>query len=216
MHNIQDQQFEGLAVQLGYAYYNRDILIELRKIKDQLNNEMPNHLKELFRFMAKTSRDNTIIHIAKIFDRKSRNKTRRLNKLLNQLNSSNLLINNKYLTDLDWPRFINRHRNMFNHFTYQPPNYNEYIKWCIDKIEELEFKETSSLNKIRTWRDKIIAHNEDFDHSNLIIDDKEVDFLLEFAEAVLDFTNLYALTELHAIVRKSEAGFVKDIFKEYI
>lgn len=216
MNNIQDQQSEGLAVQLGYAYYNRNILLELRTIKDHLRQDMPDHLKELFRYMAQTSRDNTIIHIAKIYDRKSRNKTRRLIKLLNQLICSDLLIKNKYYTDSQWPKFLNQHSNMFAHNKNQQPNYDNYLKWCIDRIEELEKDDKSSLNKVRTWRDKILAHNEAFDRSSLVMDDKEVDFLLEFAEAVLDFTNFYAATELHIILRKSQAEFVKNIFKEYL
>jgi hypothetical protein len=216
MQNIQDQQSEGLAVQLGYAYYNRNILLELRTIKDQLRQDMPDHLKELFRYMAQTSRDNTIIHIAKIYDRKSRNKTRRLIKLLNQLISSDLLIKNKYFTDSQWPKFLNQHSNMFAHNKNQQPNYDNYLKWCIDRIEELENDDKSSLNKVRTWRDKVLAHNEAFDRSSLVMDDNEVDFLLEFAEAVLDFTNFYASTELHIILRKSQAEFVKNIFKEYL
>jgi hypothetical protein len=216
MNNIQDQQSEGLAVQLGYAYYNRNILLELRKIKDQLRPDMSYHLKELFGFMAETSRDNTIIHIAKIYDRKSKNKTRRLAKLLNQLIISDLLIKNKHFTDSHWPKFINQHHNMFAKCKNQLPNYDNYLKWCIDKIEELENDGESSLNKVRTWRDKILAHNEAFDSSNLKIEDNEVDFLLEFAEAVLDFTNFYASTELHVILRKPQAEFVKNIFKEYL
>jgi len=216
MQNIQDQQSEGLAVQLGYAYYNRNILLELRKIKDHLKQDMPDHLKELFRYMVQTSRDNTIIHIAKIYDRKSRNKTRRLIKLLNQLISSDLLIKNKYFIDSQWPKFLNQHSNMFAHNKNQQPNYDNYLNWCIDRIEELENDDKSSLNKVRTWRDKVLAHNEAFDRSSLVMDDNEVDFLLEFAEAVLDFTNFYASTELHIILRKSQAEFVKNIFKEYL
>jgi hypothetical protein len=216
MQNIQDQQSEGLAVQLGYAYYNRNILLELRKIKDHLKQDMPDHLKELFRYMVQTSRDNTIIHIAKIYDRKSRNKTRRLIKLLNQLISSDLLIKNKYFIDSQWPKFLNQHSNMFAHNKNQQPNYDNYLNWCIDRIEELENEDKSSLNKVRTWRDKVLAHNEAFDRSSLVMNDNEVDFLLEFAEAVLDFTNFYASTELHIILRKSQAEFVKNIFKEYL
>lgn len=216
MHNIQDQQSEGLAVQLGYAYYNRNILLELRKIKDHLRQDMPDHLKELFRYMAQTSRDNTIIQIAKIYDRKSKNKTRRLIKLLNQLNSSDLLIKNTYFANYQWSKFLDQHSNMFSNYKNQLPNYDNYLKWCIDKIEELENDENSSLNKVRTWRDKVLAHNEAFDSSNLRMEDHEVDFLLEFAEAVLDFTNFYASTEMHVILRTSQAEFVNNIFKEYI
>tara|TARA_B100000508_G_scaffold137355_1_gene131665 strand:- start:194655 stop:195305 length:651 start_codon:yes stop_codon:yes gene_type:complete len=216
MQNIQDQQGEGLAVQLGYAYYNRNILLELRKIKDNLSNDTPDHLKELFGYMERTSRDNTILHIAKIYDRKSRNKTRRLIKLINQLISSDLSIKNKYFTDSQWPKFLDRHTNIFSHFEKPIPNCNQYLKWCLDRIEELENDSESSLNKVRTWRDKILAHNEAFDRSKMKMDDYEVDFLLEFAEAVLDFTNSFASTDMHVILRKSRTGFVKNIFEEYL
>lgn len=210
MKKIQDQHIQGLTVQLELAFYNRNMLLELKKVKPSFHN-FPNHFKLLFNYLVTASKEKMILTIAKIYDRNSNKQTRRIEKLINQIQSNNLVIKSD-LHEYQWAGFIRKYTD----FELHDYTYLNFIQWANAKLIEWKNDDTSSLRRIKNWRDKQLTHNENYDLSILKLENKEISELLLFAEVVLDFTNTFASTGTYGILKKENPYFINEIFKEYL
>lgn len=213
---IEDQHINGLGSQYGYALRHRMIVKELKLIHPYLKKDLPLHINELFIYLLESSKTGTILYLSKLYDRQSKgSKTRSIVKFINQIQSCKIeIINNDFLLELMWPKFINRHSNLILKHPDLNVSIKKYLNVVLMKIKFMEGIGQPIYN-IRIWRDKFIAHSERYDES-FKMEDEEIETLLELANFLLDFVNSFVNTGNTVYTDRANASFVRELFKDFI
>jgi hypothetical protein len=76
----------------------------------------------------------------------------------------------------------------------------------------------SSFQHLKNWRDKILAHNEPFDSSELNIDFKEIEFLILIPKSIIEYASTFMDTGNSIIMfdGKSDSYFIDDLINKYV
>lgn len=212
---IIDQIINGLGTSYYLALKNRMILKELKNIQPKLKKDRPKYVDEMFIYLRDCSKNETILNISKLYDKSNDRKTRSINKLINQIKSSSLEIEqNEFYLDATWALFLARHKRLVNKFPELKTSPDCFFEIAQKIILDFEEKE-NLIGRVRIWRDKLIAHNERT-ALKISLEDEEIDTLLELAFFVLDFINYYVVSGSFVSVKNENPYFVTRYFQDYI
>jgi hypothetical protein len=214
--NIQDQHLSGLGVQYYIAFRNNLILRELREIKPCLKEDTPQYILDLFLFLADSAKRDTILSLSKIFDRSSKrnNKLRNINKFLNQLKShEDELFSVIELFDNNWDDFKKQHSKIIIKYPKLDIDKENFIYVVEEIISSLQ-ENGNIIDKLRVWRDKVLAHNELY-LKEISLEYDEIETLFEISYLVFEIYNRF-LRKGTVILNLPKISFVRDVFKDFL
>jgi hypothetical protein len=211
IEKIQDQLLNGLGIDLELAYYNRNIVVQLKDIHPQITEQSPKAVREYFNYMVGNSKRNTILYLSRVFDKPNDKKTRCLEKLINQLESSKKAKAPKIISDILWSNFKKKHSQAVNHLGGKDLKSDDFLAKVKCYITANRESNGSPLFIVKTWRDKFIAHN-DSDKDDPFLKDEQIEELLVIAEAALYYISEFLGIGASFQLKKPEGEFVKEIF----
>ncbi len=216
IQSIRDQHTNGLGVQYLLALKNKLILDELREIQPKLKQDTPQHIIDLFHYISDTAKRDVILGLSKIYDRPSErnNKLRNINKFICQLQRHKIEIFNTIdLIGDSWNNFLNKHSKIINKYPLLNTKKENFIDFIQEIVTNLETK-NHTIDRLRVWRDKYLAHNENYsDEVKLSIE--EVETLFEITYLIIDFSNSFFNINT-VLIEKPNIGFIKEVFMNYI
>lgn len=214
IEKLQDQLLYGLGSDLELAYYNRNILFQLREIQPKLSESTNDSIKSLFQFLSHNSKNSTILYLSRIYDKPNDSKTRCLLKFINQLESSKKSKVDNIIHEILWNNFCTNHSTAFSKIG--KPNHSRYLLTSIRSyIETHALTKGSALFKLKEWRDGYIAHN-DSAKDVPTLSDEEIEELLSIGELALEFINQFVGIGAGFHLNKPEGEFVEEIFADLL
>ena len=214
--NIRDQHTNGLGVQYLLAIKSKLILDELREIQPKLKQDTPQHIIDLFRYIADTAKRDIILSLSKIYDRPSErnNKLRNINKFICQLQRHKIRIFNTVdLIEDIWNNFLNKHSKIIAKYPQLITEKENIIDQIQEIITNLETK-NHTIDRLRIWRDKFLAHNENYSEE-VKLSIEEVETLFEITFLIFDFSNSFFNINT-VLIEKPNINFINEVFKEYL
>ena len=215
IEKIQDQLLNGLGTDLELAYYNRNILFQLRSILPAINKTTSKNHIEFFNFMRVNSKRNVILYLSRIYDTPRDKNTRCLHKLINQLESSRMAKAPKMMVDILWEKFKIKHSKAFNHLGGFDIKSEEFLSKVRCYITSTKESDGAPLFHVKEWRDGFIAHN-DYVKNEPSLTDIEIEELLIIAEAALFYISDFLGTGAAFHLNKPGGEFVEEIFTELL
>lgn len=187
-----------------------------RKIVDKVD---PSGLEKaeqtLFNYIKFNAIENSVLSIARVYDPESKKyKTRCIDELLK--NSAD--------TSISCPIDIFPEKWEEFQLKYQPI----FVKMGVDTIDPTSFyghftsfykdfkNSDSSYSNLKNWRDKILAHNEPYDSSELNIDFKEFEFLILIPKSLIEYASLFLDTGISMFDGKSDSYFIDNLINTYV
>ena len=173
--------------------------------------------RAFFNYLLSNAKEKTILHLAKIFDTKSKYETRCLSEVIKILRENNQKITENVFTRDNWIDFKNKYKLIFDYAEFNSDvninNFIDYFNRVFTKI-----KKSPSYKNLKLWRDKILAHNEKYDSTNLNIDYPDIEFLLLLPKAIIEFTNQFVHTEstIFPINAETDTYFIENLLYKYI
>ena len=175
IEKIQDQLLNGLGTDLELAYYNRNILFQLRVIHPSITEQTSKTLREYFNYMLDNSKRNTILYLSRIYDKPNKNnKVRCLEKLINQLQSSKNSKAPQIIADILWDNFKKQHAKAIKHLGGDDLKSDDFLAKVKCYITATRESNGAPLFLVKTWRDKFIAHN-DSDKDDPFLKDEQIE-----------------------------------------
>jgi hypothetical protein len=211
IEKIQDQLLNGLGIDLELAYYNRNIVFQLRAIQPKITEQTPRMLREYFNYMLDNSKRNTILYLSRVYDKPNDSKTRCLEKLINQLESSKKSKAPQVIADFLWDNFKKQHAKAIKHIGGKDLKSDDFLAKVKCYITATRESNGSPLFLVKTWRDKFIAHN-DSDKDDPFLKDEQIEELLVIAEAAMFYISNFLGTGAAFQLKKPEGEFLKEIF----
>jgi hypothetical protein len=212
IEKIHDQLLNGLGIDLELAYYNRNIVFQLRDIHPQITEQSPKAVREYFNYMIDNSKRNTILYLSRVFDKPTDKKTRCLEKLINQLESSNKAKAANVIADFLWENFKKQHAKAIKHLGGKDLKSDDFLAKVKCYITATRESNGSPLFLVKTWRDKFIAHN-DSDKDDPFLKDEQIEELLVIAEASLNYISDFLGIGVGFHLNKPVGEFVEEIFE---
>ena len=125
--------------------------------------------QRLFVYLKQAATLKTVLSLAKLYDKKNKKyPTRCIESLFEELEKSDFEIQNNYVDQLNWDKFSKSNTLVIKTiFNGDEPNAKEFIPYFKHYIEESMKKEIEPFKTLKTWRDKRIAHNENFGGFNV-------------------------------------------------
>jgi hypothetical protein len=148
---IQDQILLGLGTDLELAYYHRNILLRLRTIHPKITEQTSKAAIEQFNFMRENSKVNTILYLSRIYDKSNKNKTRCLEKLVNQLMTNKMSKAPEIIGDILWDEFKIKHSKALQFLGGNNVKSDEFLAQVNCYISTTRESDGTSLNTVKEW-----------------------------------------------------------------
>jgi hypothetical protein len=213
---LQDQLVHGLGSDLELAYYNRNILLQLRMIHPKITEQTSKAAIEQFNFMCVNSKINAVLYLSRIYDKpNNNNKTRCLEKLINQLISNKMSNAPVIIAEILWEEFKIKHLKALHFLGANIVKSDDFLAKVGCYITTTRESNGAPLNKVKEWRDGFIAHN-DSNKDAPSLSDIQIEELLIIAEAALSYINDFLGIGASFNLRKPAGEFVDEIFSQLI
>lgn len=213
---LQDQLLHGLGSDLELAYYNRNILLQLRVIHPKITEQTSKAVIEQFNFMRDNSKINTVLYLSRVYDKpNNNNKTRCLEKLINQLISNKMSNAPAIIAEILWEDFKIKHLKALHFLGGNIVKSDEFLAKVSYYITTTRESNGAPLNKVKEWRDGCIAHN-DSNKDAPSLTDIQIEELLIIAEAALFYISDFLGIGASFNLRKPEGEFVEEIFSQLL
>lgn len=214
MERINDLHIKGLCKDTLRATTNHDIFMQIFAEREQLKN-IDTYDSELFNYLFECSRNNTILHLARLFD--SRNKsypTRCIDSLIHELIKSDLVYSENILTPQNWPKFLDKYELVLKAiFIDEPIEKRNYLTKLQTYISEQKRLEGSPIEKLKRWRDKYLVHNEQTEVS-IDLEDEEIKFLLDIPNSLVYFIRHFLSNMDIVVLRPNESYFITHLLNK--
>ena len=212
---LQDQLLHGLGSDLELAYYNRNILLQLRVIHPKITEQTSKAVIEQFNFMRDNSKINAVLYLSRVYDKPNNHKTRCLEKLINQLISNKMSNAPAIIAEILWDEFKIKHLKALHFLGGNIVKSDEFLAKVGCYITTTRESNGAPLNKVKEWRDGFIAHN-DSNKDAPSLSDIQIEELLIIAEAALSYINDFLGIGASFNLRKPEGEFVEEIFSQIL
>lgn len=165
--------------------------------------------------MRNSARDFTIIYLGRLFDNKSsHNPTRCIDELISHLENSELEYHISVFTQKKWEDFKDKYGSVLEAiYLSEKPEIATFFNKIQSYIKEQKKTEGTALERLKKWRDKLIAHNESYE-GYVGFEDKEVEFLLSIPNSLLEFLNEFVSNEMIVITPTGSSFFVTNLIKK--
>lgn len=216
LSKFDDILTKGIATDTFLADLNYHVYKKiLERNTDILKLDEPE--RKLFKYIKINAKENTVLSIARIFDSKShRFKTRCLDELL--IHASEVSITYPFDIFPDhWDKFRLKYSELLGYADHGDKNPKDFIS-LFTKIYS-NIKETEkSFQHLKIWRDKILAHNEPYDSSELNIDFNEIEFLIMIPKAIIEYASQFMDTgnSLFMFDGKDDSYFIDGLISKYV
>lgn len=212
-NKIEDLHLQGLITDTYRANLNFEIFKKIQfvwsKIRDLEKNDAT-----LINYLKNSSKELTIIYLARLFEKKS-NKfpTRCLDELITQLLNANIHFSENELTRNKWQNFARTNELLIEQLNkYSECNKENFLINVQRLIDEEKGVKNSALYKLKTWRDKSLAHNEHFEEI-IKLDLEEVEFLLSIPNSVIQYINEFVPSGSIIYIPTGSTNFVTHLLK---
>ena len=213
---INDILTNGIATDAFVADLNYHIFRKIYNRNAEIN-QLDKPERTLFNYLLGNSKEKTVLHLAKIYDNKSKYDTRCLPEVIKILQQNKPTVSENVFTKDNWIEFQKNYKVIFDYVEFKNEitinNFIDYFNRVFKKV-----KKQQSYKNLKIWRDKILAHNENYDSTDLIIGYEELEFLLKIPKAIIEFTNHFGNTEsiIFPIDAESDAYFIDHLIEKYI
>ncbi|QNJ98162.1 AbiU2 domain-containing protein [Constantimarinum furrinae] len=206
---------KGIATDTFLADLNYNVY---RKIFDRVNHSrLEKTEQKLFNYIRINAKENAILSIARVYDSESKKyKTRCIDELIN--NSVGISISYPFeLFPNKWEEFESKYKLIFDKMEVDKMEPQNYIRHFIAFYRKFKTSD-SSFQHLKNWRDKILAHNEPFDSSELNIDFEEIEFLILIPKSIIEYASTFMDTENSIIMfdGRSDSYFIDDLISKYV
>lgn len=206
----------GIASDTFIADLNYHIFKKIYNHYSEIN-KLDKPERTLFSYLLANSKEKTVLHLAKIYDNKSKYETRCLSEIIKILQENKLNISGNVFERDNWEEFQKNFKIIFDYAEFNSEitinNFIDYFNRVFKKV-----KKQKSFKDLKLWRDKILAHNEKYDSTDLNIGYEDIEFLLLIPKAIIEFTNHFVDTEstIFPIDAQTDAYFIDNLLEKYI
>lgn len=203
----------GIASDTFIADLNYHIFRKIYNLYSEIS-ELDKPERTLFNYLLANSKEKTVLHLAKIYDNKSKYETRCLPEVIKILQENKPSISENVFTKDNWTEFQRNYKTIFDYTEFNSDftinNFIDYFNCVFKKV-----KKQQSFKDLKIWRDKILAHNEKYDSTDLNIDYEDIEFLLLLPKAIIEFTNHFVDTEstIFPINAETDAYFIEYLLE---
>lgn len=206
-NTIQDKQLNGLAADLAELHRNIQMFKAIDKNWSRINSLSVEDLKWVL-FLKTTAFYQSVVFLSRLYDSSPKikkkecildfrketeviSKTRCIRTFIKEILEQNSII--PVHVDLVWNEFYKRYAEVMHVLKMEPSETSElFLEKALFYIN-LEYgntKKSTILYKLKTIRNKRVAHNEDFIiRSGVSIQD--VELLASLADAILEYTGVF-------------------------
>jgi hypothetical protein len=172
--------------------------------------------QRLFVYLKQAATLKTVLSLAKLYDKKNKKyPTRCIESLFEELEKSDFEIQNNYVDQLNWDKFSKSNTLVIKTiFNGDEPNAKEFIPYFKHYIEESMKKEIEPFKTLKTWRDKRIAHNENFDETVSISDD-QIDLPISLPTALIKFIDDFIPNSMITASPANGSYFIDEMIEKY-
>ena len=213
--NFSEILAKGIATDTFLADLNYHVY---RKIFDKVNpSELDRTERTLFNYIKNNAKENSILAIARVYDSESkRYKTRCIDELLK--NSVGITIS--YPFDFfpeNWTEFKLKYRLIFDKMGVDIIEPKRYLEHFVTFYKDFKISD-SSFQHLKNWRDKILAHNEPYDSSELNIDFEEFEFLIMIPKSLIEYASIFMDTgdSVFMFDGQTDSYFIDNLIDKYV
>ena len=213
--NFSEILAKGIAIDTFLADLNYNVF---RKIFDKVNfSGLDKTERTLFNYIKNNAKENAILAISRVYDSESKKyKTRCIDELLN--NSSGITISYPFnLFPESWIKFKQKYKLIFDRIGVDLTEPQTYLEHFLTFYKDFKIS-NSSFQHLKNWRDKILAHNEPYDSSELNIDFKEIEFLILIPKSLIEYASAFMDTGDSIVMfdGKSDSYFIDNLIGKYV